>query len=65
MPILEKNFIRLSFTPFGRLPWSFNWYQSGLGYWLSLTSFVTRSDMEKGTIKVVVFNGEDFGYWKN
>jgi hypothetical protein len=21
--------------------------------------------MEKGTIKIVVFNGEDFGYWKN
>jgi hypothetical protein len=21
--------------------------------------------MEKGVIKLVVFNGEDFGYWKN
>jgi hypothetical protein len=21
--------------------------------------------MEKGTVKLVVFNGEDFGYWKN
>jgi hypothetical protein len=21
--------------------------------------------MEKGAVKVVVFNGEDFGYWKN
>jgi hypothetical protein len=21
--------------------------------------------MEKGVVKLVVFNGEDFGYWKN
>jgi hypothetical protein len=21
--------------------------------------------MEKGAVKLVVFNGEDFGYWKN
>jgi hypothetical protein len=21
--------------------------------------------MEKGTVKLVVFNGHDFGYWKN
>jgi hypothetical protein len=21
--------------------------------------------MEKGTVKLVVFNNEDFGYWKN
>jgi hypothetical protein len=32
---------------------------------LALTDFVTQSDIEKGVVKLVVFNGEDFGYWKN
>jgi hypothetical protein len=26
---------------------------------------VLQGDMEKGVITLVVFNGEDFGYWKN
>jgi hypothetical protein len=24
-----------------------------------------EGDMERGAVKLVVFNGEDFGYWKN
>jgi hypothetical protein len=24
-----------------------------------------EGDMEKGVVKLVVFNGENFGYWKN
>jgi hypothetical protein len=23
-----------------------------------------KANMEKGAVKLVVFNGEDFGYWK-
>jgi hypothetical protein len=32
---------------------------------LALTGFVTEGDMEKGVVKLVVFNDVDFGYWKN
>jgi hypothetical protein len=31
----------------------------------ALTGFVPEGDMEKYAVKLVVFNDEDFGYWKN
>jgi hypothetical protein len=62
---LEKNYIQLLFTPLWSPHQFFNWYKNGLGYLLSLTSFVTKGDMEKGAVKLIVFNGEDFSHWKN
>jgi hypothetical protein len=59
------NFNWLPFTSSGRLLRSFNCYQSRFDHQLAFTGFVTRMRHGEGAIKLVVFNGEDFCYWKN
>jgi hypothetical protein len=37
----------------------------GLKITMTVSWFGAQNHMEKGVVKLMVFNGEDFGYWKN